>query len=178
MHLHPHPSRGPATEDLDERLLGWLLPREPYPGLNATTLGKWLGKSSVDLAYLHSFVQFDMRGYHRRVLISSQAWELVLATWLPGQRSLIHDHGGSCGASRVMSGQLREVLYTPVDVGRLEEAATSIAHEGSILLETPTTIHQVTNSSNGPAISLHLYSPPQPTLRTWLPADVREHSTH
>jgi hypothetical protein len=106
-------------------------------------------------------VAFSPRGYVRKRLYRNSQWEMLLLCWLPGQKTVIHDHGGSWGATRVLSGCLTESLF------RWRERAASLSRKASrtlktaqITVETDATIHQVENGGGTPAISLHIYSPP------------------
>jgi predicted metal-dependent enzyme (double-stranded beta helix superfamily) len=92
---------------------------------------------------------------HVRALVAP-TWEAWVLTWLPGQGTFIHDHGGSAGAFLVLDGALTEETYglrTPqapavreLGVGRTR--AFSARH-----------VHRVTNTRDVPAISLHAYEP-------------------
>jgi predicted metal-dependent enzyme (double-stranded beta helix superfamily) len=93
---------------------------------------------------------------------------MLLLCWLPGQRTVIHDHGGSYGVVRILSGELSEVLFAREGDGRplqrrLERRLTSDA----VAIETVETIHRNENVATGPAISLHVYSPPLRVLNSF-----------
>ncbi len=51
------------------------------------------------------------RWFHRLGLTDD--YETWLLTWLPGQRTGFHDHGGASGAFAVAQGDLRETLASP-----------------------------------------------------------------
>ena len=62
--------------------------------------------------------RFDplQRWYHR--LAATDEYEVWLLTWLPGQGTDLHDHGGSAGALAVVSGEVTEyTLALPVGLG-------------------------------------------------------------
>src|SRR3954471_14017962 len=54
-------------------------------------------------------VQFTEPRFHAR-LASGPDWEAWLLTWLPGQSTGLHDHGGSAGAFTVLAGSVDEDL--------------------------------------------------------------------
>ena len=119
---------------------------------------------------LGSHVAYSPRGYVRKRLFRNGQWEMLLLCWLPGQMTVIHDHGGSWGATRVLSGSLTESLF------RWREAASSVTRQRSrtlqasqITVETDDTIHQVANQGDMPAISLHIYSPPLVQFHSYHP---------
>lgn len=76
--------------------------------------------------------------------------ELWLISWLPGQTTGLHDHGGSRGAFAVALGSLQERdLGTVRDVSSGESRAFGADY-----------VHEVRNMSAAPAVSVHVYSPP------------------
>ncbi|HWE89327.1 MAG TPA: cysteine dioxygenase family protein [Pseudonocardiaceae bacterium] len=80
--------------------------------------------------------------------------EVWLLSWLPGQHTDLHDHGGAAGAFTVVSGTLSERVRRP---GRVE-----LAHElraGQSRAFGPNYVHQVRNESVDPAVSIHVYQP-------------------
>jgi hypothetical protein len=89
--------------------------------------------------------------------------EVWLISWLPGQSTGFHDHGGSAGAFEVVLGTLTErrvtggvatghVLAKPVGAGRSRAFG-------------PRYIHDVRNGATGSvAVSVHAYSPPLPEM--------------
>jgi predicted metal-dependent enzyme (double-stranded beta helix superfamily) len=80
------------------------------------------------------------------------AW---LICWMEDHDTGFHDHDISCGAVAVVSGRVREERLT------LEEAPTSQAFRaGESFHFTPADIHRVRHTGDGPAVTLHVYSPP------------------
>jgi predicted metal-dependent enzyme (double-stranded beta helix superfamily) len=82
-----------------------------------------------------------------------------LLSWLPGQHTDLHDHGGSSGAFVVVTGTL--TVYTAAirpDGGlpRLFDNTFSAGHGRSF---GPHHIHQIANAGSQPAVSLHVYGP-------------------
>ncbi len=98
------------------------------------------------------------RWYHR--LAEASDHEVWLLTWLPGQGTEIHDHGGSAGAFQVISGSLTEDTVTPGSTPRITARELG---EGAGRRFGPRHIHRITNRSGRPAVSLHVYGP---ALRT------------
>jgi hypothetical protein len=103
--------------------------------------------------------RFDpvQRWYHR--LVAEPDAEVWLLSWLPGQHTDLHDHGGSCGAFVVVSGLLTEYTATTRPGGgspRLLDSTLSAGHGRSF---GPHHIHQLANAGTQPAVSLHVYGP-------------------
>jgi mannose-6-phosphate isomerase-like protein (cupin superfamily) len=81
-----------------------------------------------------------------------EAW---LLTWLPGQGTDLHDHGGSAGAFVVVSGSLREEV---VDL-RTARPREVLLHAGAARSFDARHVHRITNPGTVPAVSLHVYAP-------------------
>ena len=80
-----------------------------------------------------------------------------LLSWLPGQGTDLHDHGASTGAFAVVSGRLTELTIERRQAGPRSE--TFRWTPGAVRPFGPGHVHQVTNTSGSPAVSLHVYSP-------------------
>lgn len=84
----------------------------------------------------------------------AQVW---LLTWLPGQGTDLHDHGGSSGAFAVVAGALTEEVIR-LDGDRAEVTTgsftTGAGHDFGAHY-----VHRMTNRSTEPAISIHVYGP-------------------
>jgi cysteine dioxygenase len=155
-----------------KQLLTLPLPPRPAPRLAPAEMREFMRQfkdEAVCWARLGPHVAYSPRGYVRKRLFRNGQWEMLLLCWLPGQKTVIHDHGGSWGATRVLSGSLHESLF------RWRESAAALSRQGGrtvktaqITVESDATIHQVENRGAVPAISLHVYSPPL----------VRFHSYH
>jgi predicted metal-dependent enzyme (double-stranded beta helix superfamily) len=98
----------------------------------------------------------DRRWYSR--LRVGLGWEAWLLTWLPGQGTDLHDHGGSSGAFTVLEGQLQELIPAPVGANPVRMAARTL-RSPHVRAFGPSHIHQVINHGSRPAVSLHVYGP-------------------
>jgi hypothetical protein len=81
--------------------------------------------------------------------------ELWLLSWLPGQATKPHDHGGASGAFTVLLGELAETYRYPSGPIRNRLYTT-----GSALGFGAGRAHQVENLGSRRAASVHAYSPP------------------
>jgi len=147
----------------------------PNPNPKGTTMSRGAQRTSVDLAdtarrlsrqrtLWQGLVDFDpITRYYARLLADHdhEAW---LLTWLPGQGTPWHDHGGSAGSFVVLQGVLTEEVAgyrTAVDLDNVRRAT------GPGVLLTPGDqrtfgsrhLHRVTNAGSDPAVSLHVYAP-------------------
>jgi hypothetical protein len=97
------------------------------------------------------------RWYHR--LASEPHGEVWILSWLPGQGTDLHDHGGSVGAFLVVSGVLTEHTLAAGPQSRPPQAGHRLYDAGQGRSFGQRHIHQITNTGTGPAVSLHVYSP-------------------
>lgn len=83
--------------------------------------------------------------------------EVWLISWLPGQSTGLHDHGGSAGAFAVALGTLSE--HGTASVRTVETGQTRGFGPGYV--------HDVRNESAAPAVSVHVYAPPLAVMRRY-----------
>lgn len=100
--------------------------------------------------------------YSRNSVYGNEKFEIFLMCWKTGQRSLIHDHGGSLGGVKILRGLVTETLFELAPNGMIKAVSSSDYQSADIQIEEPTTIHQVSNLQPGMnhAISIHIYVPP------------------
>lgn len=101
------------------------------------------------------------RWYHR--LLDEPGLEAWLLTWLPGQQTDLHDHGGSAGAFVVVSGTLTErtAQAAPGGAAAFTDRALT-AGAGRQFGEHH--VHQIRNAGPVPAVSVHVYGPELSTM--------------
>jgi predicted metal-dependent enzyme (double-stranded beta helix superfamily) len=85
-----------------------------------------------------------------------EAW---LLTWLPGQGTDWHDHGGSAGAFQVLRGVLTEDQARAAEPGRATVERSQQLMTGGLRTFGRRYIHRVRNDHMEPAVSVHVYSP-------------------
>lgn len=129
-----------------------LLPPPQHP----STLAEFAGLArtiAADQPRWAPLVRYDAttRWYAR--LRTGPGYEVWLLSWLPGQGSGPHDHGGSSGVLTVLRGALREHAVTP------RGEATRVLEAGHQRAFAPGYVHEVANDSLEPAVSLHVYFP-------------------
>lgn len=125
-----------------------LQPAREHPATVAEFAG--LARSvAADRARWEHLVEYDAtsRWYHR--LHTGPGYEVWLLSWVPGQGSGLHGHGGSSGVLTVLEGELTE--RTPHGERTLREGAQRVFAPGYT--------HEVVNDSLDGAVSLHVYYP-------------------
>ncbi|HET8993826.1 MAG TPA: cysteine dioxygenase family protein [Rhodococcus sp. (in: high G+C Gram-positive bacteria)] len=138
----------PIRADLDLTSLALQIARDP---------DRWL-----------PVVRFDeQERWYTRLTVADDR-EVWLLTWLPGQRTEIHDHGGSAGAFAVAQGVLTETtVHAPVDAilpGSQVSVSRNEIRSGEVRGFGAHHIHGVTNESDTPAVSVHVYAPSLSTM--------------
>jgi predicted metal-dependent enzyme (double-stranded beta helix superfamily) len=105
-------------------------------------------------------VRYDPISRYYARLASEPDFEAWLLTWVPGQGTDWHDHGGSAGAFVVVRGELteRHATVSPVSTPQVEREPRVLS-EGSLRAFGTKHIHRVTNNGLEPAVSVHVYGP-------------------
>ncbi|RZU51804.1 cysteine dioxygenase type I [Krasilnikovia cinnamomea] len=102
--------------------------------------------------------RFSATGRWYARIAEHREYEVWLLTWLPGQGTDLHDHGGSAGALHVVSGSLVEDVVAPVADGgfrmNVRHLDAGIGHAFG-----PRYVHRIVNRSRRPAVSVHVYGP-------------------
>jgi len=80
------------------------------------------------------------------------AWVIC---WSEDQDTGFHDHDESAAAIAVISGRVREERLTLGSEPRVRESAA-----GEVFSLPPVAIHRVLHTGEGPAVTIHAYSPP------------------
>jgi hypothetical protein len=91
--------------------------------------------------------------------VTREAW---LLTWLPGQHTDWHDHGGSAGAFHVVSGRLREETIAGATLPGVRHLDTGQGRRFGARH-----VHRITNDGPLPAVSIHVYAPALTTMTSY-----------
>ncbi|HEY1417943.1 MAG TPA: cysteine dioxygenase family protein [Myxococcaceae bacterium] len=139
-------------------LLGSPLSPRPRPEELRALAAGW--PAGLDLRALASRARFSDRAYTRTLIHRTAGLEVMVAGWLPGQRTATHGHGESFGVTCVLEGTLSEVEYRLAPSGQVTRAERRKHAAGAVFHEQPHTIHHVEHAGRVRAVSLHLYAPP------------------
>ncbi|MCI0488556.1 MAG: cysteine dioxygenase family protein [Blastocatellia bacterium] len=118
---------------------------------------------------------FTPRKYARNLIVRSPFAELLMLCWRPGQRTPIHDHGGSVGVVMVCEGLLTETMYERTPEKRVHPYNTFKRGPGEITGADVPDIHQLLNlqPKGRDLVTLHCYAPPLSVLNTYSPRSSR-----
>lgn len=161
--LHPHLSDPRLPSLLHPDRLLW----------TPAQLIELTGAVAAELAGpLRELLRFDAEQRWWARLALADGVELWLLSWLPGQATRPHDHGGAAGSFTVLQGELAEEYRYP---GGAIRSRTHLAGEG--LGFGAGRAHQVSGAGTGPSASIHAYSPPLVPTRDYaslhdVPAEI------
>jgi hypothetical protein len=103
--------------------------------------------------------------------VDVEAWVIA---WPPGGTMELHDHGGSVGAVVVSSGELTETRAAPNPGGSIDLWTRTLSVGRSIGFAEHD-VHGLTNATETPAVSVHVYAPPPTSLRYHRPTQPAPH---
>ncbi|WP_322761909.1 cysteine dioxygenase family protein [Frankia sp. Cr2] len=115
-------------------------------------------------------VRFDPIRRWSTLLDATSDYQAWLLTWLPGQSTDLHDHGDSAGAFAVVAGVLTELTVVPGRSEPLRPTAltnpTTFA-TGQARSFGPAHVHDISNTGNAAAVSIHVYAPALEFMRRY-----------
>jgi cysteine dioxygenase len=118
---------------------------------------------------------FTKRKYARNLIARSPFAELLMLCWRSGQRTPIHDHGGSVGVILLVEGLLTETMYERMPEGHVRPYSTYKWNPGAVTGADVPDIHQLLNlqPEGRDMVTLHCYAPPLSVLNTFSPRSSR-----
>ena len=114
-------------------------------------------------------VQFSEDHYTRTVIFLNDSIEVLLVAWLPGQSSRIHNHEGNSCLWTVIHGALTERKFQWDHKTKSTDFidSTEVLKDEKSFDDDATFFHQVQNTSNKRAVSLHIYKKPLKTCTVY-----------
>ncbi|GAB2975859.1 cysteine dioxygenase family protein [Amycolatopsis acidiphila] len=161
--IHPQLSGVLTHELLDPSRLLW----------TSSQLAALTGRVARELTGpLHEILHFDVDQRWWARLALTDGVELWLLSWLPGQQTKPHDHGGAAGSFTVLRGEVTEEYRYPGGPIRTRTHGT-----GTGIGFGAGRAHQVTGAGTEPAATVHAYSPPLVPTREYrsladVPAEI------
>ncbi len=125
---------------------------------NYTTI---LKSMQLPKAEFEKFATWSETCYTRNCIVENENFELILICWEKGQVTAIHDHGGEECWVYFVDGNFKENIYSQKENGELTIEKTTNAKPGDIAYMIDFMgFHNLENTSNKRAMSLHLYAKP------------------
>jgi hypothetical protein len=131
--------------------------------LGARQLAEVVGRVAASPADWLARVRLNPGGRWYERIQFDDSHEVWLISWLPGQATGFHDHGGSAGAFAVVLGALTERRVAGgVATGQVLAKQVGAGESRAF---GPRYIHDVRNAAAASlAVSVHAYSPPLPEM--------------
>jgi len=142
-------------------------------GLTAVpTLGEvvdWFSSLLIRQRDYESYRFFSEPKYARNLIVRSEHAEMLLLCWKQGQRTPIHDHGGSIGVVLVCEGMVTETMFERAPEGHVRPYNTYRRGPGVVTGADVPDIHQLLNleQDGRELVTLHCYAPPLSVLNTY-----------
>jgi uncharacterized NAD(P)/FAD-binding protein YdhS/predicted metal-dependent enzyme (double-stranded beta helix superfamily) len=116
---------------------------------------------------VEEFVHPNSRQYHRQTIFKNEKFEVLIMTWLPGQKSRPHDHANSLCAVKVLRGSAIEDQFEIAPDGFVERVDSTELAQEEIIVSKDASVHALRNSasSDSPLVTLHVYCPPLGNFR-------------
>jgi predicted metal-dependent enzyme (double-stranded beta helix superfamily) len=93
---------------------------------------------------------------------STERQEIWLMSWLPGQGTDLHNHGGATGAFTIVAGTLTERVTRTTGTETVHQVTA-----GQSRVFGPGYVHQVSNDGPDPAVTVHVYRPSRLPMITY-----------
>ena len=123
-------------------------------------------RSELPTEAWQKYALFDEDKPYTRNLISTdnETYTLLLLCWNPEKESPIHDHPCDGCWLQVLQGDIREVRYDK----QLNCVSDLNYNDGALSYITDNVgYHKVGNTTQNPAVTLHLYAPPFESCQCW-----------
>jgi predicted metal-dependent enzyme (double-stranded beta helix superfamily) len=122
------------------------------PGAHPALIARAVATDRTQWAHL---LRYDPDQRYTALLREDDGQQVWLMTWLPGQKTDLHDHGPTTGAFTVVSGALTEQVVRSTLTGTVEHRHP--LRPGQSRAFGPGYVHQVVNLGPDPAVSVHVY---------------------
>ncbi len=125
---------------------------------NYTTILKSI---QLPKAEFEKFATWSETCYTRNCVVENENFELILLCWEKDQITAIHDHGGEECWVYFAEGTFKENIYSQEENGELKIIKTTNTKPGDVAYMIDFMgFHNLENTSNKRAMSLHLYAKP------------------
>lgn len=168
----------------------------PTDRISVESVAAILGEGALEEASLRPYIGFCDDHYARRLVHRSDRFDVMVLSWLPGQRTPVHNHSGQLGWVRLVRGVIEETHFSCRQPGALEDTSrleidaegrghgigldrTSHALIGDVgavaAVDRVRAIHQLGNPEQGSqadrTVTLHVYSLPHDSCMCFDPED-------
>jgi cysteine dioxygenase len=166
------PAGGERERSLDE-LIATVSALTEVPSLSEVV--DWFASAFLRQRDYERYRLFADHNYARNLVVRSQFAEMLFLCWRSGQRTPIHDHGGSIGVVLVCEGMMTETMYEHAPEGHVRPYTTYKRGPGATTGADVPDIHQLINlePDGRDLVTLHCYAPPLSVLNTYSQSSSR-----
>lgn len=144
----------------------------PPAALTSENVHRLMTQVQLDPAEIEKCLVFSPDSYARNLFYKNDRFEILVMCWNSHQVSQIHDHDQSFSVERIVSGQITNTIYQTVDNSdRVIAVDSQILNPGEVISNSPGDIHKIETTTEIPAVSIHLYSPPLKRMKTYSLSD-------
>jgi len=135
--------------------------------MNGDAITEILDRSHISDDEVAPFVAPSAASYSRRRVARTEAFEVLVMTWLPGQVTAAHDHAGAVSAFKILRGTAQETRFTQAADNLVDPTNIRELHEGECGLDEGDVVHAIRNACPRKEllVTIHVYAPPLPELR-------------
>lgn len=161
-----------STHQPTGRLFELVRKLDALPGVpSLVDLADAMESTELTLADVAAYVRENPRNYNRALVALREHYELLVMTWLPGQKSVPHDHAGSICVMQVLQGEAIEGSYRVASDGYVDFDYETVVRSSEITAGADAGVHTVFNSQDAkqPLVTVHVYAPPLKDFRRFIP---------
>ena len=118
-------------------------------------MGSIINKIKFNIKNWQKYIKYNKATYNRNIIYSNENFEVIIITWLPRQHTPVHFHPNNGCILKLLYGSLNEIRITDKTYSDKKINENDIGY-----MSNDYGSHIISNNSNKPAISLHIYSPP------------------
>lgn len=145
-----------------KRLITFLKREEEYSKRDVYDYIIELGLTKDDLEDWSDYSHPVSDSYGRNTIYQGEHFELMVMSWVPGDFSMIHNHGDAAWGIVQVFGDLTHRVYKLEEL-HLSKVKEEVLASNQMIPVTHDLIHQMGNDSDEPILSLHFYYNETPT---------------
>lgn len=136
----------------------------PCSEITMGTLDDCFQRLCLPETLIEKHIHFSRETYTRNLVCRTPRFDMLILCWKPGHITTIHDHVDSLNCTRVIHGQITNRFFRAQEQrgGTVQVEVTEEDHIGSGRCSGLDRggIHQMENTSDGDAVTLHIYAAP------------------
>lgn len=144
---------------------------EEMNNADADKHSKILRQLDIPIDKFEPFTSWDKEGYTRNCLARTDDYELILICWSPGAKTAVHNHSDQHCWMYQISGALEEQRFAKPDGDLKMTRESELRQGGFTYMHDRMGFHQLQNTAETKAMSLHIYVAPIDQCQVYNPED-------